>query len=284
MKKTFIPLGALLFLASNSLAGPITPEEHEFNRIYDCSRKLHQANPGYDNDHAVDIIAEDLFYSLDRRTLALYLFTPYFSGKADLLPDKEVRKIPEWDGKLPYTLQNSDNTFYHVRIPYFPHNPGKIQGYYYMTVTDSITTIYDEAYYVDGKTRIKRLNPPRIIGPHNAGVNSPSKFFAGAPRKLKGVEYRSLDIEENLWKANIPDRHSRDAMDMLIADMASRIRYLPPGHNVGDGSGCEGHAGCDWTWSKEMVAAEHKKRQDVLDTCKAVDDEFHLGLFSSKPH
>jgi hypothetical protein len=282
MKQTFLTLGALFLLAANSMAGPAAEQTREFARLYDCSRKLHRGNPAYNHDHEVEIIAEDLFYSVDKRTPALYLFTPCFAGKADLSGDKWKPKIPAWDGKLPYTLQNSDNTFYHVRIPYFPDDPKKTKGYYYMTVTDSIKTIYDQPYYENGKTRIKRLDPPQIIGPHNAGVNSPSKFLPGAPQKLKGVEYLSLDIENKLWKKNAPDNYSRKAMDLVYADLASRIRNMPPEHKVGDGSGCPG-AGCNWTWSEAMVAAEHKTRQDALDTCKAVDDEFHLGLFSSKP-
>ncbi|MGZ3745637.1 MAG: hypothetical protein ACXVBQ_17360, partial [Pseudobdellovibrionaceae bacterium] len=106
----------------------------------------------------LEFIADDLFYILDRHSPALYLFTPYFAGMADLSIDKEEQPIVSF----------SNNITYNLRIPYFPDNSEERKGYYYMTVTDSVQMIYEQLYYQNGQRRVKRLDPPQIIGPHDA--------------------------------------------------------------------------------------------------------------------
>jgi hypothetical protein len=281
--------------------------KHEYEQLYECSKKLYLISPVYNIDDDLKFLEPEMLYILDRKHRALYLYTPYFAGKTDLERDNAGVKINDDDAHVPSgTLSTTGSHAFNIRIPYLPDDSAKISGYYYVTVSDTNTTVYREMAYVNGKPHIKEYNPPRLAGdwPHDARISFLDRFLPGAPQKTPDftnykarqtpngitvtsvagqkdtlVEYHPLDIEDKLWDKNATDNYSPDARDLLIADMAMRIRALPPMHKVGEGSGCEGHMGCDWKYSEEMVEAEHKARADALDTCKAVADEFHLNIF-----
>ncbi len=283
----------LLFLVHNSLAA-VTDQEREMGQLYDCARKLNRVHPLSNSGHNVEFLADDLFYILETSAPVLYVYTPVFAGKSDLAQAKEKEKLPEWDGKFPYTLQNFNSVRYDMRIPYLPADPGKTPGYYYVNIVDSIQIIHDESYYEAGKMKIRRLNPPKIIGSHNLHSSGLARFLPGKPKGMpdftdwhpkrmenrvtitsvsgqadQGVRYTPLDVERKIWKKSLHGNFSPEAKKILIVVLSFALHHLPPEHKVGEGSGCEGHMGCDWTWNEEMVAQEHIARQDARDTCSA---------------
>jgi hypothetical protein len=298
IKKLFLTVTVILIFYSNTCGAQTSKEKYEFSRLYDCIRKLHHANPAYNIDYDLEFLDTDLFYILDRQTPELYLFTPYFAGKADLSHNIKIAIKAELDAHkisshpFPFAPCCQDGFSYNVRIPYFSDDPLKPKGYFYMMITDPTPVIYDEVYFGDDhKMHVKRHGVPIMkVGPHNARGGGFPRFLPGAPQtmpdftnykpkqlenywtrgemgKNNGVEYYPLDIEEKLWDKNAQDNFSPEAKKLLIADMALRIKTMPE-LKVGQRSSCWGHAGCDYTISKEEADANNKRCSDALDACK----------------
>jgi hypothetical protein len=308
--KNLLTIIAVLVVVQIPCVAQMPTEGYEFSRLYDCSRKSHEANPAYNADYDLEFLDTDLFYILDRHTPELYLFTPHFAGKVDLPHYMKIAIKAQLDAHkissspFPFTPCCQGGLSYHFRIPYFSDDPLKPKGYFYMTINDPTPLIYDEAYFGDDhKMHVKRHDVPIIkVVSFNASVENIPRFLPGVPQSMpdftdykpkqvdnfwtstdwqkdKGVEYDPLDVEGKLWDKNAQHNFLPEAKRLLLADVALRIRTMPPELKEGDRSSCWGHLGCNYTISKEMAADSHKKRSDALDSCKAAADEFHLDIF-----
>lgn len=308
IKKIPIILAAILLVTPTLVYGEESRVD-EFRQLYDCSKKLTSISAG-SIDYDLQFLEKDLLFILDRKNRELYIFTPYFAGKTDLEHDKSGKKINDDDAQIAAnTISVTGSHEYNIRIPYLPDHGER--GFYYTTVNDSTSTIYNEIHYVNGKPVATHFDPPKLEGwpsdpniKHDARANFLNRFIPGdaqlmpdfrnykpkletngitvtsvTGQKDSGVEYHSLDIEDRLWDKKAP-QYSPAAINLLLANIETRIHNLPPEPKVGDSSGCPG-AGCDWQYTKEMVTAEHNMRMDVLNTCRSVADMYHLDIFSS---
>jgi len=316
MKKICISLIIwVLLLVPNSAAAATDDRVRAFNQLYDCIHKLRQANPTFamSTINDVGLLRNDLLYISDRHTPALYLYTPYFAGNADLSHIIEIEIKRTLDAQklssnpFPFTPCCQSGFSYHIRIPYFPNDNTQANGYFYLPITDSTARMYDEVYWgADHKMHAIRHDKPYMeVGPADARINNIIHFRAGSPQKIpdftgdkpepandrtittspdnhpnKGVEYNPLDVEEKLWDKNAQNNFSAEAKGILLTNIEDGLRTLPLPHKVGQRADCWGHAGCDYTFSEEEVAKEQSERAEVMNSCKYAESEFHLDIFT----
>jgi hypothetical protein len=312
MKKIFAPLVILIFLTANSIAAQAGEQARDFTQLYGCIQKLQQAGASSKPDSDLAFLKNDLFYILEKRTSALYLFTPYFAGNADLAHNiaEEIKRTLDANkidsNPFPFTPCCQEGFSYNIRIPYSPEDLSEQKGYFYLTINDATPIMYDEVYWDKGahKMRVVRHDTPFMkVGPHNVSVVGLSRFLAGAPQKMpdftnykpeqvengititsvsgqidKGVEYQPLDVEDRLWDSNAQNNFTAEARDLLVSIIQYGLRNLPQGHKIGQKSDCWGHAGCDYTYSEEEVAQEQKTRMEAINSCKNAMDELHLEV------
>ena len=112
---------------SASQAAQSTQQSHyidpEYSGIFDCAQKMYPESmaPFFSNhDYSLVVLDTDLMYILDKKKGKFYVLTPYFTGKTDLLYDKDGKRIG-----------SSNANSYNVRISYLPSDPSKQRGYYY---------------------------------------------------------------------------------------------------------------------------------------------------------
>jgi len=291
--------------AVNDLKGPA----RIVTRLYDCSQKLSkidyyaafehknyttasdfQPDPKSLSAYEASYLAHNLLYILDRYKRTLYIFTPYFAGKADLSHDKKRQKIEVTERyKLPVlngVAYDEDTPTYRIRIPYVPDYLGQISqgsstgswgvdisrmspedaGYFYLTIRDMslsggplLSHIVLAAQFLPGSAQ----DVPDFSHGHGWGEHK---------------NYYSLNVEDRLWDKNAKTNFSSDAQDLLVSHIALRIKALRPLPNIGDTIQICPGAGCTGPYTSEAYEADHQVRQNAMDSCKSTADEFHLNL------
>ncbi len=319
MKRIFVTLILLFFIVSNTETAFAVEQENGVGQLYDCARKLHQAGAAYNIDHDLEFLTNDLFYILDGRAPELYIFTPYYAGKADLSAfikkavkaelDKTAQQVKD-QSFLPYFTPCCQGSMsYNIGIPFVPEDPSQQKGYFYLTITDSSPGIYDEVYWVreENKMHVRRHEEPIIKGPpHDARNNGIVRFLPGSMQAMpdftnykpkqtengititsvtrqidKGVEYHPLAIDEKLWDKKAQANFSTDGRNILLSYIRYGLHALPLIHKVGQNSDCWGHAGCDYTYNAEGVAREQKIHDEAINSCKVLADDLRVDIFSS---
>jgi hypothetical protein len=288
--------------------------ERAFDRLYDCVRKAQETGAfsllGYTPDYDLEMLESELFYVLDARTPELYVFTPYFAGSANLQDIMKRRLKAEQDAHplepehFPVTLC-CGSLDYDVRIPYFPDDPSKPKGYYYLQFGDDTPMFRDELYYGgDHRMHVRRHDESSVSSrPHAVRRFGLVRFLPGAPQatpdfrhyvpphrpnsvtvlsvtgqKDEGVEYHPSSEEKKLWDRTTKGNFSEAAERALVSILHRKLSSLPPIHQVGQKSDCWGHLGCDYVYDEDWVAREREAREAAIRSCKAAD-ELHLGLF-----
>ena len=250
----------------------------EFNKIYECSSRIFGLTLSYAPPIDVRVLNKDLFFIFDGYKNELYIYSPYFAGKASLDLDKDGRKIQimkDWPG---YQGTHYTAPQYNVRIPYFSKDTSKQSGYYYLTINELTpfqghkdARINLPPRFLPGEAQLKpdfsRMEPTK---------NGVTLLSAGGENMFAAsqIEFHPLDIEDKIWGEKATNNFDGNSMNILISQINEGIKGLDRSiQEMGVGMGM-GH------WDPQSMANQMKEninsKNDAINVCRDIAKELSL--------
>ncbi len=228
----------IIFLASQNSGGRNLPDysetqafklekldsSHSF--LYQCAKNVTDYSFFSQDGFITNKPQSNLILVVNNKLDNLYLYTPTYSGKANLhINNKEELNYEYHEGKLINKIIGTEGYQYNVRIPYVPAYGDK--GFYYLTINDNVKgnlhnyNFYFQPIFIAGPVHKKPNFENYEDGGHITITAVGPTTFASHLENVS--EYYPLEIEDEIWSNSNKISIDEDAETILVQVIVNKI-------------------------------------------------------------